>query len=486
MFRIFAASLTIISVLIGCTNSVTPAPSVSPAVASASPGPSATPSPSASPAVAPNPPASAPSLPPGVPSGSLPVRGPGKEIGYAVLTAAGPDGSLFVLVPEPAAGVVLARLDRTGRPSPGWPIAMTDVESCPLLLPVQDGTVRLLCSVLVSADTSVERAFALDVQGRSLDGWPVEPGPGFWSAGRVVDGALGLYGGPSETGSSLAIVAADGSIQRGRAVPTDETMATAAKIGPDGIVYSTRVPGDYPEGSPETSWITSSDLNGVREGWPVKLDGIASGPSFGPGARIVLTVGSRVDATSRVAVLDRNGVLARSPKLAVATAESGVDCVAYTPRAPLTAADGTVFLWSDLDARIFALDAALKVLPGWPYRLPNGLVGPGHDDPRSELNCSFPVAPSVGPTGTLYLPLQPRSASVGGTLVAVDLNGRVRAGWPVTLKRPGAEFLWTVVGSDGTVFALAKEPEAGNSASVTIVAFATNGIVRYRTTIIEP
>ena len=94
--------------------------------------------------------------------------------------------------------------------------------------------------------------------------------------------------------------------------------------------------------------------------------------------------------------------------------------------------------------------------------------------------------PGVGPTGTLYLPLQPHDQSVGGTLVAVDRNGRVHAGWPVTLKRPGAEFLWTVVGGNGTVYALAKEPEAGNSASVTIVAIAPDSTVLYRTTIVEP
>ena len=225
----------------------------------------------------------------------------------------------------------------------------------------------------------------------------------------------------------------------------------------------------------------------MRAGWPIDFDGIASEPSFGADGRIVSTIGSRVEATSRVAVLDRNGtVVARSARLPIQTATTGVDCVPWTPRAPLVGPDGTVFVWSNLDERIFALDAALKVLPGWPYRPPNGLVGPGWDDPRSELNCSFPEAPSVGPTGTIYLPLQPRNESVGGTLVAVDKNGRAHAGWPVTLKRPGAEFLWSVVGSDGTVFALAKEPEAGNSASVTIVAIAPDGRVLYRTTIVEP
>jgi hypothetical protein len=489
MFRILAASLVSISVLMGCASaSITPSPSVSPTTATASAEPSISTSPSASPEAAlPSPSATpAPTAAPPAATGTLPVRGPGKEIGYTVLTAAGPDGSLFALVPKPLREAVLVRFDRSGRPSPGWPIAMKDVSACRLLLPVEDGSIRLLCFVLDSADTESARFFAFDVQGRSLAGWPVAIRPGSWPSGRVIHDALVLYGG-DEAGTRLTIIASDGSIRHGKVVPYDENTGISGDIAPDGSVYNTREASGYPEGSPEISWITAVDLSGVRTGWPVKVDGIASEPAFGPGGRVVLTVGSRMDATSRIVVLDGKGeVLARSAKLPIATAESGVDCVAYSPRSPLAAADGTVFLWSEIDARIFALDPSMKVLPGWPYRPSNGLVGPGWDDPRSELNCSSPAAPAVGPRGTLYLPLQPHDASVGGTLVAVDRNGRVHAGWPITLQRPGAEFLWTVVGSDGTVYALAKEPEAGNSASVTILAIAPDSTVLYRTTIIEP
>jgi WD40 repeat protein len=295
----------------------------------------------------------------------------------------------------------------------------------------------------------------------------------------------GVYA--EQPGTSLTAIARDGSIRRGKVGPTDDSLGFSGPISPDGIAYTTWASNPYPEGTHEISRITGTDLSGVRAGWPVKVDGIASEAAFGADGRVVFTIGSRDSTTSRIAVFDRDGnVVARSTTFPLKTAESGVDCVVYAPRAPITAADGTVFLWSELDRRIFALDAALNVRPGWPYRPANWLVHPGWDDPTAELGCSPPAAPSVGPTGTLYLPLEPRDESVGGTLVALDLDGRPHAGWPVTLQRPGAEFLWTVVGSDGTVYALAKEPEAGNSASVTILAIAPDSTVLYRTTIIEP
>ena len=54
------------------------------------------------------------------------------------------------------------------------------------------------------------------------------------------------------------------------------------------------------------------------------------------------------------------------------------------------------------------------------------------------------------------------------------------------LARRGAAFWSVVVGSDGTAFCLAVEPEAGGKTSATIVAIAKDGTVRSRTTVIQP
>lgn len=96
------------------------------------------------------------------------------------------------------------------------------------------------------------------------------------------------------------------------------------------------------------------------------------------------------------------------------------------------------------------------------------------------------VPSRVGPDGNLYLPLQARDVSFGGSLVAVGPDGRVPAGWPVELKRPGSEFWSVVVGSDGITYALAIEPETRSTSSGTILAIAADSTVLWTTTIIEP
>ena len=84
-----------------------------------------------------------------------------------------------------------------------------------------------------------------------------------------------------------------------------------------------------------------------------------------------------------------------------------------------------------------------------------------------------------GPAGTLVLSLEARSSGVGGSLVAVDADGRVRAGWPVELKRPGAEFWSVISGTDGTTFALAVEPEPSGKSSASVLAIAPDSTVLY-------
>jgi hypothetical protein len=93
---------------------------------------------------------------------------------------------------------------------------------------------------------------------------------------------------------------------------------------------------------------------------------------------------------------------------------------------------------------------------------------------------------AVVPDSTLYLPLQSSAGVVGGTLVAVERDGQVGPGWPVALKRRGAEFWSVVVGADGTVYALAIEPESGDGSSAGILAIAPDSTVLSVTTIIEP
>ncbi len=476
------------------TTSPTPAPSVpSPAApAAGSPTPVPTGTAMASPAV-PASPASA----------NLRIRGSAREVGERVLMAPGPDGTLYVSIPRPD-GAVLALLDRNGQPLPGWPITIKDSTSCGRPLPVDDGSVRISCDGTdlpqFDNDPSDMRVFAFDKGGRLMAGWPVQlrPGTGFVVGDELTILALQWLTDTVTIGrvsheAWVTTVAADGAIRRGTTVPIVEACCGEQwDVGPDGVGYGVLPVGErFEPGSAETSQLIAIDLAGKQAGWPVSFDGIASGPAFGPGGRIVVTVGSHVRRTSRVLAFDRDGaaVAASSAELPIATGEHFEvgdisECALASPRPPLVASDGKIFVFSEIDTAVYGLDPSLEVRRGWPFQPAAPLENTS--DPRDEIGCHSLARPGVGPDSSLYLPLESRDASIGGSIVAVDPDGRVRPGWPVELKRPGAEFWSVVVGSDGTVYALAIEPEAGDASSATILAIAPDSAVRFITTIIEP
>ena len=415
--------------------------------------------------------------------------------------APGPDGTLFVSIPS-SGGSVLALLDRSGGLRPGWPIVVKDSTSCRRPLPADDGSVRVICNgtdlPVYDNDPSNVRAFAFDAGGRSMAGWPVTLRPG--QAERVIGGQMTVVEEQILTDTAdvgvttshvawRATIAANGATRNGTKVPLVERCCGEEwAIGADGIGYGSAFGGDGTEGSPEVSWITSIDRSGLRSGWPVRIDGIASGPAFGPGGQIAVTVGSANRTSSRVLVFSRDGkaVSARSAQVPIMTAESGVDCIVGAPKPPIMAQDGTTFVFSELDMAIFALDPTLQQMPGWPFTPPSPLERPDPSRGEEGLNCSSLALPAVGPDSTLYLPLQARGSKVGGNLLAVGPNGLVRAGWPVELTRAGSEFWSIAVGLDGTVYALAIEPEAGGASSASILAIDPDSTVRYTTTIIDP
>ncbi len=423
--------------------------------------------------------------------------------------APGPDGTIFVSIPT-AGGLVVALLDSSGQPRAGWPIAINDPLSCASLLPLEDGSVRLVCESTEpqtepNPDPPTGRALAFDANGRSVAGWPAQLRLGRWNTAGVVGDQLsiftGLFGNYLDQSYEVSVttVAPDGSLRRGH--PSIESMSQDDyharrdewAIGPDGIAYGVRsVQPDWGHGSAEVSRITALDLDGARAGWPIEVDGVASGPVFGPDGQIVVTVGSFVERTSHVLVFDRDGeaVSASSVELEIATGEFFESDVAYecalaSPRPPLIAPDGTIFVFSEIDNALYALDPSLAIMPGWPLEPPTPLVRPVSAG-RADINCPSLGIPAVGPNDSLYLPLQARNATVGGSILAIDADGGVRPGWPVELLRPGAEFWSVVVGSDGTVYALAIEDGPGRASAASIVAIAPDGTVKYTTAIIGP
>ena len=143
----------------------------------------------------------------------------------------------------------------------------------------------------------------------------------------------------------------------------------------------------------------------------------------------------------------------------------------------------------------YAIDKSGNLRPGWPFRTSTGLVWRGRVWVCATGCGSWRSEQVAGPDGSLYLLQQAATARTGGSIVAVGTDRTVKAGWPVVLRRAGAEFSSVVVGPDGTAFALAIEPEryvpdeCGGTVSLdsaTILAINPDGTGRYRVTVAEP
>jgi len=409
--------------------------------------------------------------------------------------APGPDGRLWVSIPGKG-GEVVALLDNTGKPSPGWPILLPGVHGCDLLLPAADGYVRVVCTIDVPQTDGLDapggtRAFAFDANARSQSGWPVDVEAA--SASRMVGDDLTMivrpYLGdtPTEELVYMLVIRADGTVRQGVNMPFG---CCEAAIGPDGVGYLST----HRDWSASDLAIVKTDLvafgfDGKRTGWPVTIDGNGSDLSFDAQGHVYVIVGAP-GIPARLMVLDHDGKTLSSGTQApsiVSSNPSEPNGEPGYPAAPIVAADGTVFSVSTEGGAttVFALDPTGQPLPGWPYRSKVGIEWTGYCG-NDETGCGYlRTDPGVGSQNLLYLLQAAASPSTGGSMVAVAANGKVRDGWPVRLKRVGSMFWSMAVAPDGGVWALAIEPEK-QGYSATILAIADGGTVLYTTTIVEP
>jgi hypothetical protein len=473
-------------------------PPASPGGSSSGSGaPSTAPPSIATPGAATTPPATqAPtSVPSPYPVAALPVRGQTIMAGAELLLAPAPDGALYVVIPGED-GAVLARLDESGAPTPGWPVALPHTTRCDFLGAAADGSVRAICDATDidqpewCCDTV--RAFALDADGRPLHGWPVEID--ITDVARIVGDDLLVLSdlpvtdleeiGRVTTKARLSRIGPDGVVVAGVEVPIVYRGGWESwAIGPDGVAYATST---LYEDDPQPDQILAIDLEGSVDGWPVRLPGRASPPALATDGRVLVLDGTLFEPPIHVMAVDPADVsrVAVSTPLPIELAYE-VDC-GDPPlgRAPLSRGGVTVVRDG---LTFYALDPSLQLLPGWPYEAPDWFqewVYPNPDG-GDGLDCGVYAAPVLGPDGTLFLPLSAESDSTGGSVVAIGRNGKDVAGWPVTVRRSGSGFWWVEVGQDGTVFAVAVERETGGL-SATIVALAPDSTVLWRATVVEP
>ena len=491
-----AISVAVVLQVAAC-GSPTTSPSSSPF---GSARPTGQPSPSAS--VAQVPPASdgpvpsaTPLLPPGPATASLPVRGSAREnSNHLVQMAPGPNGELYVLIPARQAPATLALLGVDGKPMAGWPIVVPHATSCDQVFAVADGSVRVICT-LENPDGNMFdpiAAFAFDQNGRMRLGWPVAIQASF-ATGRVIGDDLALVTimplgdlieeGQPTSEAGLVTIGSDGTVSAGTRVARDWNCCLNWAVSPDGIAYGTA-------SSDGSSSMVAIDGSGVRAGWPITFDDAISRASFRADGRVAVVLASPARSESRVVVLDRDAKLTITAKIPLQTAESTGDtggCSVLAPQAPIVAEDGSIIVYSEIATDIYAVDASPAVMPGWPFDSDVALdtARPGLESEHEAGYCPTPVPPAVAIDSTLYLARAEAKASVGGSLVAVGRDGRILAGWPVELKRPGSEF-WSVVVGPFWTFALAIEPESGGKSSATILALQPDSSVTWSTTIIDP
>ena len=298
--------------------------------------------------------------------------------------------------------------------------------------------------------------------------------------------------------SQLVTIAADGVVRNGAEVPMVETMGVDTwAIGPDGVAYGTESVGEWSDETStgkEASRVLAMDAHGARAGWPVAIDGVASGPAFASDGRILVAVGVFDVPRSWIVALEPAGMgtAASSATLPLTSAvqPGGLNCSGYFPVPPLAVNRTVVTSDAGVSDRPtwYALDPGLAELPGWPSRSSQALQWTGPPAEPGDVDCVLgpPAEPALGSDGRLYLAHAPGSDATGGSLVAVGRDGAVVPGWPVALRRAGSGFWSVAVGLDGTVFGLAVEPETGGKSSATILAIAPDSTVLWHATVIEP
>jgi hypothetical protein len=328
----------------------------------------------------------------------------------------------------------------------GWPYAAV---SEPVFAP--DGTVYVLAGARDAEDEYQQSLVALDGAGHVQPGWPIEEpaGSDFGSPTIGPDGSVYIEecGGP-EAGCMLHRLGVDGEELPGwpikvrvvSACPTGEYCVSVLVIGSDGTAYliNRDLTGNQTQ-------VTAIDPSGdIKPGWPVLLDdqgGLTSHPQLTTdGSLFIFTRPSGVENVARLSAFDADGRPRAGWPISVPDLggfrlgpHGTVVIVAYEPLVDPSQGG----LCSDATRTVFTvLGPDGRTLPGWPRGSKGLASGPVIDDAQTVY----------------YL-------SAVGNLYAHDLEGDVKAGWPVSVPGvfPGCGGYGPYLGPDGTVYALGEE-----------------------------
>ena len=468
---------------------ISPGPSLA-----SSPSPAATPSPSIGP-----PPVVSPTS---FPSGS----------GSAWM-GAGPAGATWLLTVHEGANdadpseSVMALLDASGQPRPGWPLSLRGwrcgQDGPPHALPVAaDGSIRLVCAEDSPADGPLRHVgLAFDTAGRALPGWPVElPDVGLTTSAAVVGNELRVIASEVQSmeGATtpeqaaawwLVAVSATGDVRVGRRYEVaDAAGSFDVRLATDGIAYRLA----FHDTEPIRTEITAFDLDGVRPGWPVTVDGITSQPVVAPDGSLAVVRLTKPGLTSQVlwfpaaggAPAATSGNLPRDP-ISDRTGAGGVRV------GPIVGADGTAWVVGTVESTKPAISHLVRgsaVVHRYPLDMP--LQPQGSCDPQDTGCGVWRALPALGPDGTVFLPESATggpglTSSSGGSVVAMAPTGTISRGWPLFLPDTMAGFWSLAARPDGTLVGLEVVPIGAGSQWI-LVTMGRDGAIHAATPIIQP
>ena len=357
------------------------------------------------------------------------------------------DGRLWISIPEKD-GVTLLLIDSTGKASPGWPIVLPDVETCDELLPADDATVRVICSLTPPARPirRVSRAFAFDANAEALPGWPVDIEDG--SIARVVGQDVVLLVNPllqegGEAGDTVARL--DGRHRQGWNAPKRRRGSSSRAVTAIGCIGVRR----------DRIWRDPSGL-GDREHHQDRCHGVRAGRSAaglaGDDRRQRIELRLRRQWTRVCSRLTRPTSepleLSSSTKTATNCPNGSADQAIVStgtfdgasgediPGPPIVADDGTVYIISTAGGTtaVVGLDPSGKPLAGWPYESKldmqwTGFCGDG------DTGCGYDrTEPAIGPDNSA-LPAQRRCNLVDGREASLR-SGADGAGSRWLARRP--------------------------------------------------
>jgi len=357
---------------------------------------------------------------------------------YSMTVAFGSEGTIYVTPydagssdgsnqPGDAQSSSLYAFAPNGQMRAGWPINVGDL---PTFEPGPSGNLYVFS--VVNATTTVT---VLTPAGKTAATWAVGSEDSD-TCGDVIrsDGTL-FYAYASSPGDDCSILVYS---------PTGSRLSTNPQRGWDGLTMAPdgTVIGVGYDMEPYNSAVVAQTRLAVMgtdgqpaAGWPIKIEGAVSKPSFGQdGTMYVAQIGLGT-ASSKVLALDQAGAVKTGWPVSLPLGYapfSGDDT--DTPLPPTIGNDGTVYVaatTSDWMGSVTAFDPSGAVVPGWPYALPQVFANFDGGGIRGESPTNpGPMFVRSSSGGLLYLALD-------GEAVALGPDGKVAAGWPYLL--PGRD-----------------------------------------------